>query len=156
MIAQFVVGGMQLNDYLSSMKNMRQKRVALQKLAVWLTKIHSHHIWQRDFKSTNVLCRDGQYFLLDLEGVRIRRLSRDNRIVNLAQLNASLSNAVTVKDRLRFFHSYAADEKLSRNQRRAIFEKIWEISKTKTTTYYDLDLESLRASCQIPKKAVTS
>ncbi len=143
-LAEFVVGGLQLNDYLSALKDVRQKRVALKKLAVWITKIHSRHTWQRDFKSSNVLCRDGEYFMLDLEGVKIRRLSRDNRIVNLAQLNASLSNAVTVKDRLRFFHVYATDEKLSRNQRRAIFEKIWEISKTKTTKYYDLDLEKLR------------
>ena len=99
---------------------------------------------ERGLLEPSLIFRDGEYFMLDLEGVKIRRLSRDNRIVNLAQLNASLSNAVTVKDRLRFFHVYATDEKLSRNQRQAIFEKIWEISKTKTTKYYDLDLEKLR------------
>lgn len=143
-VSEFLVDSMQLNDYLSALKDAGQKRSVLKKLADWLRKIHSYNIWQRDFKSRNVLCRDGAFFLLDLEGAKIRRLSLDKRIVNLAQLNASVSNSITLKDRLRFFHFYAVDEKLSRDQRRAIYKKVWEISKTKSTKYYDLDLEKLR------------
>ena len=149
-LSEFLVDSMQLNGYLSSLRDIRQKRVALKKLAVWILKIHTQNIRQRDFKSSNVLCRDGEYFLLDLEGVKIRRLSRDRRIVNLAQLNASVSNVITLKDRLRFFHFYAVDEKISRDQRRAIYEKVWEISKTKSTKFYNLDLEKLKPF--LPKK----
>jgi len=149
-LSEFLVGGMSLNDYLSALSDTRQKRSALKKLAGWLRKINSRNVWQRDFKSSNVLCREGEYYLLDLEGVKIRRLSHANRIVNLAQLNASLSNAITLKDRLRFFHFYAVDEKLSRDQRRAIYEKVWEISKTKSTKQYDLDLDALVKSQKPP------
>ena len=142
-VSEFLDDSMLLNDYLSALNDAGQKRSVLKKLAHWLNKIHSLNIWQRDFKSRNVLCRDDEFFLLDLEGVKIRRLSRNNRIVNLAQLNASVSQVVTLKDRLRFFHHYWTDEKLSRNQRRAIYAKIWGISKTKSTKHYNLDLDAL-------------
>jgi tRNA A-37 threonylcarbamoyl transferase component Bud32 len=150
-LSEFLADGKQLNDYLSGISEAKQKRPAIKQLAAWIVRVHSQHIWQRDFKSSNVLVHDGNFYMLDLEGVKIRRLSRENRIVNLAQLNASLSNAVTVKDRLRFFNAYTAGENMLRHQRRAMIEKIWEISEAKTTTYYDLDLSKLRRSFQKPQ-----
>ena len=95
------------------------------------------------FKSSNILCRDSDYFMIDLDGVRIRRLSDHNKIYNIAQLNASISNAVSIKDRLRFYHYYAADLQPSRQQRRAVYRKVWEITKTKNTKLYDLDFTEL-------------
>jgi tRNA A-37 threonylcarbamoyl transferase component Bud32 len=143
-IADYLDGSMQLNDYLSKLQDPGEKKEALKMLARWLKKVHLHKVWQRDFKSRNVLWHAGEYFLLDLEGVKISPLSWNKRIVNLSQLNASVSHVITLKDRLRFFHYYSMAEKLSLDQRRAIYEKIWEISKTKSTGNYNLDLEKLK------------
>jgi hypothetical protein len=82
--------------------------------------------------------------MVDLDGVRIRRLSHHHKIVNLAQLNASLSNAVTVRDRLRFFYHYSADKRPPRQQRRAVYLAVWEITTKKNTLNYNLDLAKLR------------
>jgi tRNA A-37 threonylcarbamoyl transferase component Bud32 len=130
-----------LNDYLSAVTDQRTKRQELNKLALWVRNIHDARIWQRDFKSNNILCRQGQFFMIDLEGVRIRRLTDRDRITNLAQLNASLSNAVSIKDRLRFFDYYFAGDRLTRLQRRRVYRKIWDITRTKGTAHYNLDLE---------------
>jgi hypothetical protein len=87
---------------------------------------------------------DGKLFMVDLDSVRIRRLDEQHKITNLAQLNASVSNALTVKDRLRFYHYYAADRQPTRQQRRIVYRRVWEITKTKNTAIYDLDVEKLR------------
>jgi hypothetical protein len=82
--------------------------------------------------------------MIDLDSVRIRRMTDRDRIINLAQLNASLSNTVTVKDRLRFFRHYSADKPESRHRRRKRYEEIWDITKTKGTSYYGLYLEDFK------------
>ncbi len=109
-MAEFLVDRLHLNTFLSALSDETLKRRALQKLALWLRKFHDTHVWQRDFKSSNILCQNGDYFMVDLDGVRIRHLSRQNKIYNLAQLNASVSNAITIKDRLRFYHYYSAGQ----------------------------------------------
>ena len=81
--------------------------------------------------------------MVDLDGVRIRRLSEYNKIYNLAQLNASISNALSIKDRLRFYHYYSADFQPTRQQRRAVYLKVRDITKTKNTKIYDLDFTEL-------------
>jgi tRNA A-37 threonylcarbamoyl transferase component Bud32 len=143
-LSEFLVDSQHLNDYLSSLAAGKQKRGVLKKIGQWLKTIHQQHIWQRDFKSSNVLWRNGHCYLIDLDSVRIRHLSAKRKIINLAQLNASLSNAVTVRDRLRCFHYYSAGEAYSRQQRRAIYKHIWDITCTKNTAIYNLDLETLR------------
>jgi len=144
-LSEFIVDSLLLNDYLSFPTVDRHKRRAIKKLALWVKQIHGNHIWQRDFKSSNILCRNGDYLMIDLDDVTIRdRLSDKKKIVNLAQLNASLSNAVTIKDRLRFFYYYMADEKPSRQRRRAIYQKVWVITTNKDTSYFDLNIEKLK------------
>ncbi len=143
-ISEFLAGSAHLNDYLSSLADESLKRKALKKLALWLKKIHGLNIWQRDFKSSNILVRNGDYFMVDLDGVKIRRLSHHHKIVNLSQLNASLSNTVTVRDRLRFFYHYSADKRPSRRQRRAVYRAVWEITTKKNTLNYNLDLAKLK------------
>ena len=142
-LSEYLNDSRHLNDYLSSFTDEKAKRQALKKLALWLKKIHDCSIWQKDFKSSNVLCRNDNYFLIDLDGVKIRRLSEQNKIINLAQLNASLSNAVTIKDRLRFYY-YSADGNPSRQKRREVYQKVWEITQTKNTTNFGLTIEKLR------------
>ena len=142
-LAELLDDRLHLNDYLSAISDERVKRQALKKLALWLRTFHDSDVWQRDFKSSNILCRESDFFMVDLEGVRIRRLSDRNKIYNLAQLNASVSNAISIKDRLRFYHYYSADLQPTRQQRRAVYRKVWDITKTKNTKIYDLDFAEL-------------
>jgi tRNA A-37 threonylcarbamoyl transferase component Bud32 len=143
-LSEYLGGGLLLNDYLSSLTAGDEKRLALQRLARWIRHIHSRRIWQRDFKSRNVLFHNGRYHMLDLDSVRLEpRIGTARRMMNLAQLNASVSNAITLKDRLRFFHFYIAGARWPRNRRRAAYQKIWEISRGKNTAGYDLDLDKL-------------
>jgi hypothetical protein len=132
-----------LNTYLSSITDERTKRRALKQLALWLRKFYDTRVWQRDFKSENILCREGEYYMLDLDGVKIRPLSEKQKITNLAQLNASLSNAVTIKDRLRFYYYLTAGQNPSRQQRRKVYRRVWDITRTKGTANYDLDIDLL-------------
>jgi len=144
-LSELLSDSIPLNNYLSALTFEKEKRQAFKKLALQLKKIHDHNIWQRDFKSSNVLCRNGDFFLIDLDGVKIlRQLPGHKRIVNLAQLNASVSNAITIKDRLRFFYYYTAGKMPSRQERRNIYRKIWEITAKKNTAIYDLDITTLR------------
>lgn len=144
-LSEFIDDSILLNDYLSSLTAERHKRRALRKLALWLRQIHNYNIWQRDFKSSNILCRNGDYLMIDLDSVKIRgRLPDKKKIVNLAQLNASLSNAITIKDRLRFFYYYMGEKRLSRQQRRAIYQKVWAITTSKNTSNFGLDITKLK------------
>jgi tRNA A-37 threonylcarbamoyl transferase component Bud32 len=142
-VSELIDDRLHLNTYLSSITDERTKRRALKKLALWLRKFYDTRVWQRDFKSDNILCRDGEYYMLDLDSVKIRRISEQKKTTNLAQLNASVSNAVTVKDRLRFFYYYSADHHSTRQQRRAVYRKVWAITRTKNTSIYNLDIEKL-------------
>ena len=140
---EFLVDSVHLNDYLSALTSAAAKRRSLQMLASWLRQFHDAGLWQRDFKSNNMLIRGEELFMVDLDDVKIRRLSEQKKIINLAQLNASVSNAVGLRDRLRFYHYYAAGKKTTRRQRREIYRKVWQISKTKKTDIYDLDFDRL-------------
>ena len=143
-ISEFLIDSAALNDYLSLLTDLRQKRRALKKLALWMRTIHQQRIWQRDFKSSNILCRDGEYYLIDLDSVAIRRLTRSQRLVNLVQLNASLSHAVTLRDRVRYFFYYFEDCLPDRSQRRGMYRKIWTLTREKNTAVFGLDLHQLR------------
>ncbi|UCF90821.1 MAG: hypothetical protein JSW39_21420 [Desulfobacterales bacterium] len=143
-LSEFLVDSVLLNDYLSSLADRRQKRRALKRLALWVKKIHDRNIWQQDFKSSNILCRQGEYCMADLDGVKIRRLTNAQKVINLAQLNASLGHAITGKDRLRFFYYYAGDDRLSRSQRRTLYRKVWDITRTKNTAVFGLDIEKIK------------
>ena len=142
-VAELLVDRYHLNAYLSSLSDRTTKRMALKKLAGWMRTFHDTDVWQRDFKSSNILWQDGKYFMVDLDGVSIRRLSKQKKVYNLAQLNSSVSNAITIKDRLRFYHYYAAGFRQTRHQRREVYRKVWEITKTKNTKVFDLDFTEL-------------
>jgi len=130
-----------LNEYLSSLTDKNEKKAALYKLADWVRHIHSLNIWQRDFKSSNVLVVAGQYMMVDLESVQIcRRLSLKKKVINLAQINASISNAISLKDRLRFFHYYC-QELPSKSRRRTTYNKIINITKKKSTFNFGLIID---------------
>ncbi len=141
-LARFYEDSLTLNEYFSSVVRRHEKKAFIRQFAVWLRRCHDLAIWQRDFKSSNVLVYRNQFLLVDLEGVRIcRRLSWRRKVINLAQLNASLSNRLTLKDRLRFFHIYCGADLPPRKKRRKIYRKIWEITQKKNTLPFDLDPE---------------
>ena len=142
-LAELLDDRLHLNAYLSAISDEKVKRQALKKLALWLRTFHDTGVWQRDFKSSNIICRNSGYFMVDLDGVRIQALSEQKKIYNLAQLNASISNALSIKDRLRFYHYYSADFQPTRQQRRAVYLKVRDITKTKNTKIYDLDFTEL-------------
>jgi len=119
--------------------------MAIRELALWVKKIHNQNVWQRDFKSLNILSQKGNFILIDLDSVRIENLSERKKIVNLAQLNASLSNEITYKDRVRFFHYYSLEEKPTWQERRNIYKRVWAITRTKNTKVFGLDLNKLEA-----------
>jgi tRNA A-37 threonylcarbamoyl transferase component Bud32 len=143
-LSEFLVDGIRLNDYLSSIVEELQKRKAIKAFAQWVRHVHDLGIWQRDFKSTNVLWQDGRFHMLDLESIAIpRRLPTGRKVYNLAQLNASISNAVTLRNRLCFFHHYSRGLCLSRKTRRRTYRQIWAITRTKETSFFGLDTDSL-------------
>lgn len=142
-LAELLDDGLPLNDYLAAIADNRVKRHALKRLALWLRTFHDRNVWQRDFKSPNIICRDSDYFMVDLDGVEIRRLSEHEKTYNLAQLNASVGKAISIKDRLCFYHYYSTDLHQNRRQRRAVYRKVWDITKTKNTQKYDFDFAEL-------------
>ena len=150
-LSEFMRDSVHLNDFLTSLSDPQEKRQALIKLALWLREIHDANVWQRDFKSSNILYRQHAYYLIDLESVRIRRLTQRDRIINLAQLNASLGNAITIRDRLRFYRYYAADPRLTRRTRRRLYQEVWDITKTKGTSDYGLYLDKM-APCAMGRQ----
>ncbi len=131
-LSEYLVDGMLLDDYLSSFTDERQKRRALKELALWLKKVHDCNIWHKDFKSSSILCQNGHYYIVDLDGVRIHRLTEENKIVFFGQLNASLSDAITCKDRLRFYYYYSAEKRPTRQQRRKIYREVWDLKSAFT------------------------
>lgn len=146
-LCEYLQGGQLLNHYLSDMPLKHQKHRALEALAQWVKKIHSSRLWQRDFKSSNIMSSGNRYYMLDLDSAKVQTLSVDRKIMNLAQLNASLSNRITLKDRLRFFNFCLDGRSWSRDRRISVYNRIWAIAKDKNTAHYDLDLDELRKEC---------
>jgi tRNA A-37 threonylcarbamoyl transferase component Bud32 len=143
LVTEYLEGGTPLNPCLSALAGAALRR-RLAEFAGWLRRIHAAGVWQHDFKSANVLCHAGRFHLLDLDGVRFGRISRRRVLVNLAQLNASVSHAVGLRDRLRFYGYYTRGQGFTRRQRRAEYRAIWEISATKNTAASGLELNRLR------------
>lgn len=142
---RFDRGSLTLNDYFSGGLRNTDKKAAIRAFAEWLRACHDLNVWQRDFKSSNVLALDHQFMMVDLEGVTIRRhLPWRKKLINLAQLNASISNHLTLKDRLRFFDYYCRAELLPRRDRRRAYQRIWEITQRKNTAPFGLDPEVLK------------
>lgn len=138
-VSSYLQNSVTVNEYFSGLKNEPAlKRRMMRAFALWVSDVHNQDIYQHDFKSCNVLCLNEAFYMVDLEGIRLRRPTFDDKVYNLAQLNASMSKYVTLRGRLRFFMVYAAAQNIPANERREIWRKIWEIMLKKNTAYYDL------------------
>lgn len=138
-ISDYLKDGIPLYKFLPTVMQRKDKRKVIKQLALWVRKIHHHQIWQKDFNSTNVLYINNQFILLDLDNIKFGRLSENKKIYNLGQINASIADTVKLKERIRFFYYYFYDKLPSKEKRRDIYNKIWEITLTKNTLIFGLD-----------------
>jgi tRNA A-37 threonylcarbamoyl transferase component Bud32 len=149
-ISDYLKGGIPLYKYLPTITDQKDKRKIIKQLALWVRKIHHHQIWQKDFNSTNVLCFNHRFILLDLDNIRCGNLPIQKKIYNLGQLNASIADAIKIRDRLRFFYYYFHGDLPGRKMRRSIYDKIWKITLTKNTLVFGMDTSN--ANCyKIPE-----
>lgn len=143
-ISQFLADSVTVNEYFSGLRNEpRRKRLMIHDFARWVSFVHKQDIYQRDFKSCNILCQNNVFYMVDLEGIRLRRPAFDDKVYNIAQLNASMSKYVSLKDRLRFFAVYAKEQDIPQTERRRILQKIWDVMLGKNTAYYNLAPEDI-------------
>jgi tRNA A-37 threonylcarbamoyl transferase component Bud32 len=86
----------------------RQERDALlRKFAREVCRLHLLGVRHKDLKAGNVLVRAGEFLFVDLDSVRFQvQVDERHRILNLAQLNASVTPPLTRTDRLRFLRAY--------------------------------------------------
>ena len=101
-----------------SVEKVSEKRVLLDKLAVFIKDIHEKGICHYDLHAGNILIRfkkeqnvsDYDLFLMDLHCVKIfKSISIRKRIHNLAQIFNSLSSIMTMDDKLDFIRSYGSN-----------------------------------------------
>ena len=105
---EWIEGARPLWDHL---KERGVSRPLLERLARVVRRMHQRGVFHRDLKANNVLVRGEDVWIIDLDRVEFRQdLSREERVFNLAQLNAAVGPPATKTDRLRFFFVYAALE----------------------------------------------
>lgn len=109
---------------------LRRRRVAT-KLARLFKSLHERKIYHNDLKAANILAFDKGpaaeeiLNLIDLQGVRkCYYLSRRRRIKNLAQINRTLGNHLTPKEKLTFLQAYVGDGIFARRKKRHLVRSI--------------------------------
>ena len=109
-------------------------------LPAMLRNMHDRGIYHADLKSNNILVQEAgpgwRFSLIDLDRTYfLGSLSFSQRANNLAQINASVSSRMTLRDRLKFFHFYAKETNLLA-ERGKYYRKILAISRRKNTAPY--------------------
>jgi serine/threonine protein kinase len=108
-----------------------KRRRFLTKLACLFKSLHEKGIYHNDLKAANILVLDKgpvseeALNLIDLQGVRrCYYVSRRRRIKNLAQINRTLGNYLTPKEKLTFLRTYIGDGIFARRKRRRLIRSI--------------------------------
>jgi tRNA A-37 threonylcarbamoyl transferase component Bud32 len=150
-ISSFMKEAKEINNYINVFKDPGHKKYKskfIKACAEVLKNLHSQKIYHADLKSNNILVTETEkniwkFNFIDLDRVLFKKeISFYQRANNLAQLNASISSLITVKDRLKFFYYYAKDTPLYKN-RKKYFRKIIEISRTKKTEPYGISFDNI-------------
>lgn len=119
----------------------KRRKEFLSRLAREIRKIHEKGIYHADLKSDNILVEeksDGgwKFVFVDLDRVAFKKkVSIKKRIINLAQINASVADCITIADRMRFFREYARGTPFF-SQRKRFYQRIIEIGSSKNTLPY--------------------
>ena len=135
----------ELNTYITGRQwSEPDKKQFIRSLAHTIARLHAQGIYHGDLKSNNILVRahaaSWDFFFIDLDRVSFSRpLTFERRANNLAQINASVADVMTLRDRLRFFRMYSRTAACY-TERKRYFERILAISRTKGTKAYGLDL----------------
>ncbi len=135
----------ELNTYVQTMTDTAPKtRTAfLAALAGVILNMHERGIYHADLKSNNILVEEREdggwrFYIIDLDRVRFdHAVPFEKRVNNLAQINASVADCMTVRDRLKFFRIYAAGCGVY-TDRKKYYRRIIAIGRTKITEPYGL------------------
>ncbi len=103
-----------------SVEKESEKRILLNKLALFIREIHEKGFCHYDLHAGNILIRfkdnqstsvrDCTLYLMDLHSVKIlNRMSYRKRLFNLTQIFNSLSSILTSSDKLNFIRSYGSN-----------------------------------------------
>ena len=149
-LTEFIDQAFELNDYvLKNFKNdlplckAHKKDQFVRELSQTLRNIHQKGIYHADLKSNNILVKENMrggwtFYFIDLDRVNFKHhLSFRERSNNLAQINASVADCISLCDRLKFFRNYARGTPINK-QRHKYYQKILEISRKKITQPYGI------------------
>ena len=150
LLMEFVDQAYELNDYVLkrfsttvSPQDAHVKNRFIKVCALRLRDLHEKGIYHADLKSNNILVKENrsdswEFYFIDLDSVAFcRKLSFKKRSNNLAQINASIADCMTVSDRLLFFKTYARGTLLLKESKR-YFQRIMEIGRKKNTQPYGI------------------
>jgi len=84
----------------------------IRQFALAVKRLHQKGIFHHDLKANNVIIQNPfLFYFLDLDRVSFNReTTLEERVTNLAQLNAAVTDVVTKSDRLRFYRFYSYGE----------------------------------------------
>jgi tRNA A-37 threonylcarbamoyl transferase component Bud32 len=148
LLMEYVDQAYELNDYVLkrfsatvSPQEAHLKKRFITACALRLRDLHAKGIYHADLKSNNILVKEThpdtwEFYFIDLDCVVFcRKLSFKKRAKNLAQMNASIADCITVSDRLLFFKTYARGTPLLKDAKR-YFKRIMAIGRKKNTRPY--------------------
>lgn len=101
----------------------------IKQFALAVKRLHQKGIFHRDLKANNVIIQNPDlYYFIDLDRVSFNReTTLEERVINLAQLNAAVTDVISKSDRLRFYRFYSyGEECLPWNDEPEIIRKIMQ------------------------------
>lgn len=113
---EWLQGAVPLSNYVRDsyrLLSFEEKKRFIINAARFIKYMHDMGVFHADLKANNIMVKGEDFYIIDIEDVQFKRkLSQEDKIKNLVQLNAAVSKQVSKSDRLRFFHYYADREML--------------------------------------------
>lgn len=112
-----------------ALEKTAQRQELLHQVARLVRRMHGRGVFHKDLKANNILIRGLDPFVIDLDRIGFALdVDEQDRILNLAQLNAAVGAPVTRTDRLRFFRWYCAYDRRIWRARKSWVRKIMRIT----------------------------